>query len=195
MKKILFAIVFCLILTACGKDQPVKVPSNEIEEIEPNTEDRIEVMLSGYSNLTDYINVLYAIEGLDGTTETGSFKNFPTYRSWPKQEGTIRVAVFAEKIADFPASLFSSPDGITFGVVSQVNTPDDGKGITWCGLKNSKFKNSDELYNSTIKALNEGVTGGFSGTGKSKHLLYTVKKDNSGRYMLNLDFNSGNIFE
>ena len=79
-------------------------------------------------------------------------------------------------------------------MISQVSTPDDGKSVTWCGLESASVQNEDELYEKTIKAINDNNSGAVLGTGKSKHLRYTVKKDSDGKYLLNLEFASGNLF-
>lgn len=194
MKKLIFALFCGLLIMSCGKDNPITVPKDEIEDIEPTSDGKIEVVLSGVSNLQDYIQLSYAIVGMDGLTEFGTFKNFPTSRKFEAQEGTIKVALFAEKIADFPSGLFSSSEGVTFSVISQVSTPDDGKSVTWCGLESASVQNENELYEKTIKAINDNNSGAVLGTGKSKHLRYTVKKDSDGKYLLNLEFASGNLF-
>lgn len=199
MKKTILFMLLGFFLAACspvGPDpKPVDSEIDFIEDSDPNTNERIEVWLTGYSNLSDYINVSYRIVGLDEVTERGTFKNFPSFRSFEPKTGSIKLAVYAEQIQDIPQSVLDSPDGITFGITASVTTPHYGKTVNWCRLQNSSVSSLDELISKTINTLNSGTEDGIPGTGNTGYIQFNITQDEAEHYLIDLVSCKGNLFE
>ena len=198
IKKALLSILLAGLFLSCQRNvipETIDVPETIVETIPGTSDGTIRIALNGSSNLKDYIKVSYAMVGLDETIEKGTFNNIPTGRSFELMEGTAKFAVFAEKVKDIPADMFSGKEGFTLVLSASVATPDEGKVWYFCNLNNAIISNEKELLEKTVNVINSGINEESPGTGKSRYLMFTISANDEGGLGISTSFVASKLID
>ena len=198
MKKLLIVTLITLIaaVSCIPALDPYTITSGTRNTF-PNEDGQLSITVGLESSLQEYLSVSYSVIGVDGRGRYGNFATTPTFNlTFAPREGSTKVAFYCEQIKDFPDSIEEVPghSHVTFNVWAEMQTPTQGRRITWCGLKETEITSIDILNDYTVKALNEGLFAQPKGTGKNYCVEFDVSLAWDGGYDIKHKWVKGNIF-
>lgn len=194
--RLLLAATALLLAASCVPKVEADSITSGSEELDVHdSSDSITILLYLESNISEYVQVSYALKWVDSKTRYGQFSPYPAKTlSTTAGPATIGVAFKAEQIKAFPEDFFSSGNPITFSVTAALSTPSGGVRYTWSGLHNAKITSEKDFNTLVLNAVNEGLPNSLNGTGQYKYIEFTIGKENEENYGIYTRWLNGTLF-